>query len=108
MEACQQRAQLLLFPIAGERNCVTTFEITSKGETENKNWFHTSLYRVESSFRQAAFGRNMAKTCGNFSRDKITFLSMRRLRKDAHQPDRVNLVYMKLKEENQFQRKECT
>ena len=34
VEACQHRAQLLSFPIAGERNCVTTVEITSNGERE--------------------------------------------------------------------------
>ena len=28
VDACQHSAQLLSFPIAGERNCVTTFEIT--------------------------------------------------------------------------------
>ena len=34
VEACQHSAQLLSFPIAGERNCVTTVEITSIGERE--------------------------------------------------------------------------
>ena len=34
VEACQHRAQLLLFPIAGERNCFTTVEITSGWKTK--------------------------------------------------------------------------
>ena len=37
VEVCQHSAQLLSFPIAGERNCVTTVEIISKDERQKWN-----------------------------------------------------------------------
>ena len=75
--------QLLSFPIAGERNCVTTVEIISKSEREKWNWFHNRVNLLGTLSGQPR-AQTYGKTCRNFS--GITFLeSMCKRQKDIHQ-----------------------
>ena len=62
--------QLLSFPIAGERNCVTTVEIISKSEREKWNWFHNRVNLLGTLSGQPR-AQNIREDVSQFFRDNF-------------------------------------